>query len=102
MVKEGVQTKRENLQAEEDKDLRPNASASGGGINAESLERGQHDEQGRPSVVEREGQVDEHLVRSALGLVVLLNDIVDVLRADTQRMFRSEFSIVASLPSLRN
>ena len=50
-----------------------------GGIVTERLEGGEDDENGRPAVVEREGKVDEHLVRSALGLVVLLDDIVDVL-----------------------
>ena len=57
-----------------------------GGIVSERLEGGEDDENGRPAVVERERQVDEELVRSALGLVELLHDIVDVLRTQYEQL----------------
>ena len=52
-------------------------------INAECLERGQDDQNGGPAVVEREGKVDEDLVRVGLGRVMLLDDIVDVCDCGT-------------------
>lgn len=46
--------------------------------NTEGFERGQDDENGRPSVVERERQVDEQLVGDGAGRVMLLDDVVNV------------------------
>ena len=70
---------REYVQGEEGKDVSPDASRLSSGVVTEGLERGQNNENSRPAVVERERKVDEHLVRSALGLVVLLDDIVNML-----------------------
>lgn len=68
------------IQREEGEDLGPDTSGLDGRVLAERLERGKDDEHGGPAVVEREGQVDEDLIRSALRLMVLLDDVVDVLR----------------------
>lgn len=52
----------------------------------EGLKGGQDDEDGRPTVVEREGEVDEELVGDRARRVMLLDDIVDVgdSRADKE------------------
>ena len=67
------------VQGEEGEDVSPDARRLGRSVVTEGLERGQNNEDSRPAVVERERKVDEHLVRSALGLVVLLDDVVDML-----------------------
>lgn len=41
-------------------------------------------------MVEREREVDEDLVRGVLGLVVFLDDVVYVLRAQAQRLSAAE------------
>ena len=51
-----------------------------GSVYAKCFECGKHDEHGRPSVVKREGEVDKELVSDALGLVIFLDDIVNVLQ----------------------
>ncbi len=48
-------------------------------VDAERVERGDDDEDGRPAVVEREGEVDKELVAPRLGDVVLLHNVVNVL-----------------------
>lgn len=68
------------IQCEESEDLGPDTSGLDGRVLAECLERGEDDENSGPAVVERERQVDEDLIRSALRLMVLLHDVVDVLR----------------------
>lgn len=68
------------IQREEGEDLGPDTSGLNGCVLAERLKRGEDDEHGGPAVVERERQVDEDLIRSALRLMVLLHDVVDVLR----------------------
>ena len=75
----GNQEWRGHVQGEEDADAGPDAGGLGGGVVAEGLEEGEDDENGRPAVVEREGEVDEDLVGGALRLVELLHDVVDVL-----------------------
>ena len=65
-------------EAEEDEDLGPDAGLVRPGVHAEGFEGGEHDEHGSPAVVEREGEVDQDLVGRVRGLVVLLDDVVDV------------------------
>ena len=79
--------RKEYVQGEEGEDVSPDAGRLSRGVVTEGLERGQNYKDGRPAVVERERKVDEHLVRSALGLVVLLDDVVDVRHrgADEER-----------------
>ena len=50
------------VQAEEDEDIRPDARLVGQGVHAERLERGQDDKDGRPAVVEGEGEVYPELI----------------------------------------
>ena len=69
----------EEEEAEEYEDLGPDASLVLPCVDAEGLEGGQNNKDGRPAVVEREGEVDEDLVSGALWLVELLHDVVDVL-----------------------
>ena len=75
-----------DVQGEEGEDVSPDAGRLSRGVVTEGLERGQNYKDGRPAVVERERKVDEHLVRSALGLVELLHDIVDVLRTQYEQL----------------
>ena len=92
-----------DLQGEEGKDVSPDASGVDRSVDAEGLEGSQDDEDGRPAVVEREREVDEDLVRSALGLVVLLDDVVDVLRAQFQPFCSRKGTMrVSNVPSLRS
>lgn len=70
---------RNDVQSEEDEDLRPDPGGLGRCVVAERLEGGEDDEHGRPAMVERERQVDKDFIRSALRLMVLLHDVVDVL-----------------------
>lgn len=67
-----------HLQAKEDADFGPNTSLVVNGINAERLKDGEDDENSRPTVVQRERQVDEELVRHTLRSVMFLDDVVDV------------------------
>ena len=71
-------TQEVDLQSEESEDVSLDASRLNSSVVAERLEGGEDNEDGRPAVVKGEGQVDEDLVRSALWLVVLLDDVVDV------------------------
>ena len=48
-----------DLQPEEDEDLGPDARVVVQAVDAERVERGDDDEDGRPAVVEREGEVYE-------------------------------------------
>ena len=73
--------RKEYVQGEEGEDVSPDAGRLGRCVVTEGLERGQNNENSRPTVVKRERKVDEDLVRSALRLVVLLDDVVDVLRS---------------------
>ena len=79
-------TRKNDVQSKEDKDVSPDAGVLDSGVVAESLESCKDDEDSGPAVVERERQVDEELVRSALGLVELLHDIVDVLRTQYEQL----------------
>lgn len=71
----------QNVQGKEYKDVRPDAGAFDCGVDTKGLKGGENDEDRCPTVVEREGQVDKDLVRSALDLVILFDDIIYVLRA---------------------
>lgn len=66
-------------QGEEGEDVGPDAGGLDGGVDAERFKGGEDDEDGRPAVVEREREVNEHFVRGVLRLVVLLDDVIDVL-----------------------
>ena len=79
-------TRKNDVHSKEDKDVSPDAGVLDSGVVAESLESCKDDEDSGPAVVERERQVDEELVRSALGLVELLHDIVDVLRTQYEQL----------------
>ncbi len=48
-------------------------------------------------MVEREGEVDEELVGSALGLVILLDDVVDVLRAQCERLLHGWYRLACGV-----
>lgn len=49
-------------------------------IDTEGFERGEDNKDGSPTMVEREGQVDEYFICVALGRVMLFDDVIDVLR----------------------
>ena len=68
-----------HVQGEEDADAGPDAGGLGRGVVTEGFQEGEDDEDGRPTVVEQEGEVDEDFVGGALGLVELLHDVVDML-----------------------
>jgi len=76
----------EEEESEEDEDLGPDAGGVSEGIDAEGLEAGEENEDGRPPVVEREREVDEELIISTLRNVELLHDIVHMRdgRADEE------------------
>lgn len=67
------------LQGKEDEDLGPDAGVMGETVNAKGVKGGDDDEDGGPSVVEREGKVDEELVAPGLGDVMLLDEVVNML-----------------------
>lgn len=68
----------EEEEGQEDKDLGPDAGMVGESVDTEGVEGREDDEDGGPAVVEGEGEVHEDLVRDARGLVILLDDVVDV------------------------
>ena len=70
---------RGDVQGEEDADAGPDAGGLGRRVVAEGFQEGEDDEDGRPTVVEPKGEVDEDFVGGALGLVELLHDVVDML-----------------------
>jgi hypothetical protein len=67
------------LQGKEDEDLGPDTGVVGETVDTKSVKGGNNDEDGGPSVVEREGKVDEELVAPGLGDMMLLDDIVNML-----------------------
>ena len=79
-------TRRNDVQSKEDKDVSPDAGVLDSGVVTERLESRKDDEDRGPAVVERERQVNEELVRSALRLMELLDDIVDVLRTQYEQL----------------
>lgn len=73
-------------EGEEYKDLGPYTSMVRVGVLAECYERGKDHENGGPTVVEGEWQVNEDLVGNVCSLVMLLDDVIDVgdTRGDEQ------------------
>ena len=67
------------LQCEEDENFGPDACTMGETVDTKGIKRSDDDEDGGPTVVKREGEVDEELVGIRLGCVVFLDDVVDVL-----------------------
>ena len=51
------------------------------GVNTKSLERGEDNKDGGPTVIKRKGEMDKQLVSHVLWRVVLLDDVIDVLEA---------------------
>ena len=68
----------EEEEGEEDKDLGPDTCVVVEGVDTEGNKGGKDDKDGSPAVVEREGEVDKDFVSGIGGLVVLLNNVVDV------------------------
>jgi len=71
----------EEEEGEEDEDLGPDSCGVDEGVNAESFEGREEDEDGGEAVVEGEGEVDPEFVVNVLAGVMLLHDIVDVTDA---------------------
>jgi len=69
-----------HVQSEEHKDLCPDTSPMCHLVDTKCVKRGDNDEDGRPAVVEREGEVDEQFIAHRLGNMIFLDNIVDVLR----------------------
>jgi len=65
-------------EGEEDENFGPDACTMGETVDTEGIESGNDDEDGGPTVVKREGKVDEELVGIRLGCVVFLDNVVDV------------------------
>ena len=74
----GGRSRFEEEERKEDENLGPDAGVVVVHVDTERSERGEHDKDGSPAMVEGEGQVDEELVRDIRGLVILLNNVVDV------------------------
>jgi hypothetical protein len=69
--------------SQEDKDFGENASLVGASVDTESLEGGQENEDGSPTVPKREWEVDPEFIVYIAATVILLDDVVDV--ADARR-----------------
>ena len=80
----------EEEEREESKDLGPNTGVVVSVVNTKGLEGGDDEQDGCPSVVKGEGQVDEHLIREVLGRVVLFHNIVDVRYRGTDEKSEDE------------
>lgn len=65
-------------ECEEDEDLGPDTGAVGERVSSECLKGGENDEDGGPTVVEGEGEVDENFITKRLRRMMLLYDIIDV------------------------
>ncbi len=69
-----------DLQCEEDKDLGPDTCPGRVRINAEGLERGQHNKDSRPTMIKGERQMNEEFIGQTLGYMALLHNVVNVLK----------------------
>jgi hypothetical protein len=68
----------EEEQRQEDKHLGPNSCAVCMCVDTESLESGKNDEEGSPTVIEREGQVNKDFVPDEVRRVNLFDDVINV------------------------
>ncbi len=66
----------QDLQSEEDEDLGPDAGMLHGRVDAEGFKGGEEDEDGGPSVVEGEGEMNPDFVVQALGSMMAAHDVV--------------------------
>lgn len=73
----------EKEESQEDENLGPNAGAMGESVHSKCLKSTEDNEDGSPSVVERERQVDEYFVGHFLRRMVLFDDIIDVCHSGT-------------------
>lgn len=80
----------EEEECEEDENFAPDARCVGSCVYAKGLEGGEDDEDGSPSVVERERKVNEDFIQSALGKIVFLDDVVDVGDGGTDKEGKNE------------
>ena len=84
----GERKKRERnySQSKEDKDFCPDACTMGDCVHTEGIKRTEDNENGCPTVVEREGKVDEELITIGIWAVEFLDNVVDMLKKGVERM----------------
>jgi hypothetical protein len=68
------------LQGKENKDFGPDTCRMGEGIYAKGVKGADDDEDGGPTVIQGEREMDEELITVSHCRVVLLNNVVDVLK----------------------
>jgi len=68
----------EGEEGQEDEEFGPSVSSVGGGVATKCFESSEEDEDGSPTVVEREWQVDENFIGQCVAGVMLLDDVIDV------------------------
>jgi hypothetical protein len=71
-----------NVQCDRYPSLRSRTGAMLGSIGTERLECSEHNEDGRPTVVKREGKMDEKFIIEIGRCMELLDDIINVLEGN--------------------
>ena len=87
----------EEEETEEDEDLGPDTGGMGVGVDTKGLKRGEDDEDGGPSVPEREGKMDKELVSGSTWLMILLDNVIDCKLLLASKLGYSFFLAVDSL-----
>jgi len=82
----GEEKKRNYSQSKEDKDFCPDACTMGDCVHTEGIKRSEDNENGCPTMVEREGKVDEELISIGVCAVEFLDYVVDMLERGVERM----------------
>lgn len=91
----------EDEEGEEDENLGPDACAVGVCVATKGFESGEEDEDGRPSVPEREGEVDKDLVTEVPSVMVLLDNVVNVRNGRAHEESKDERDdIVSAAPDI--
>ena len=70
------------------------------GIDTERLKGAQNDEDGGPTVVQREWKMNEDLIGVGLGRVMLLHNVIDVLFVKRERVRRLDSRLRMSKPTV--
>jgi len=88
-------------EGQEDEYFGPDTSTMLMGVNTKSLERGEDNKDGGPTVIKRKGEMDKQLVSHVLWRVVLLDDVIDVGHCGANKECHDEcYGVVVASPDI--
>ena len=87
----------EEEESEEDEDFGPNASMVRKRVDTKGSESREDDEDGGPAVIQGEWEMDEEFVRNVGGLMMLLDDVIDVRHRGGNEQSEEERWMVAKV-----